>query len=172
MTIYIRNKSLLKIMKYYSNYSIIMKYLQYRNTMDNEFFPYLRYSAYLLLIPTMFYLYYKQYGFFLMLFIFSITSILRWSYVKNKLYQVLDHNYVKIVFMIALYSAIISATKCVMTSLLILGSMMNIVYFYCIGLYYDYYQNKKNVIFHMIVHLHTAFGFYLGSNHLMFFLEK
>lgn len=149
-----------------------MKYLEYRNKMDNEYFPYLRFSAYLFLIPTACFLYYKKYDFFIMLFILSLSSILRWTYVKIKLYQVLDHNYVKIVFMIALYSALISATKCVMTSLLIIGSMMNILIFYIVGVYYDYYQNKKNVIFHMIVHLYTAFGFYLGSNHLMFFLEK
>lgn len=144
-----------------------MNYLDYRNKMDKEYFPYLRYSAYLFLVPTSFYLYYKQYDFFIMLFLFSLTSILRWTYVKTKLYQIIDHTYVKIVFLVSLYSAVISSTKCILTSLLIIGSMMNIVLFYIVGLYYDYNKNKKNIIFHMLVHLYTMFGFTLGSNHLI-----
>ena len=149
-----------------------MKYVDYRNQMDIEYFPYLRYSAYLFLIPTVCFLYNKKYDLFFLLVIFSIFSILRWTYVKNKLYQNIDHNFVKVLFIIALYNTIISCVKCELTSLLILGCLINIFVFYYIGLFYDYYQNKKNIIFHMIVHLYTVFGFCLGINHFVSFLEK
>ena len=118
-----------------------MKYVDYRNQMDIEYFPYLRYSAYLFLIPTACFLYHKKYDLFLILVIFSLFSILRWTYVKNKLYQNIDHNFVKLLFIIALYNTIISCVNCELTSLLILGCLINIFVFYYIGLLYDYYQS-------------------------------
>ena len=120
-----------------------MKYLEYRNKMDDEYFPYLRISAYSFLVPTSFYLYYKKYDFFILLFILSLTSILRWTYVRSKLYQYIDHSFVKIVFIICLYSTLISCTKCVLTSILILGCLLNILIFYIVGVYYDFNHNKK-----------------------------
>ena len=148
-----------------------MKYLEYRNKMDIEYFPYLRYSAYLFLIPSACFLYYKKYDLFIILLLFSISSILRWTYVKIKLYQTIDHTYVKLVFLLSFYLAIMSIIKCELTSLLILGCMINIILFYLLGVYYDYNQNKKNVIFHMLVHLYTFFAFTLGSNHIFSFFK-
>ena len=144
-----------------------MKYLEYRNKMDIEYFPYLRYSAYLFLVPTVCFLYYKKYDFFLILVIFSLSSILRWTYVKIKLYQLIDHTYVKLVFISAIYHVLISFVKCDLTSLILLGCLMSVLIFYTIGVYYDYNKNKKNIIFHMLVHLYSVFGFTLASNHLI-----
>jgi len=149
-----------------------MKYLEYRNKMDIEYFPYLRFSAYLFLVPTSLYLYHKKYDFLIVLLILSLTSILRWTYVRSKLYQFIDHNYVKLVFLLSFYAAVISSTKCVLTSILILGSMMNIALFYTLGVYYDYIQNEKNVIFHMMVHLYTTFGLCLSSNHFISYYDN
>lgn len=149
-----------------------MKYLEYRNEMDIEYFPYLRYSAYSFLIPTSFYLYNKKYDFFIVLLILSLTSILRWTYVKSTIYQFIDHNYVKLVFLLSLYAVVISCTKCMLTSILILGSMINIALFYTVAVYYDYIQNKKNVIFHMMVHLYTTFGLCLSSNHFISYYDN
>ena len=149
-----------------------MKYLEYRNKMDIEYFPYLRYSSYLFLIPTACFLYYKKYDFFLMLIIVSLFSILRWTYVKINLYQYIDHSFVKIVFIICLYSTLISCTKCGFTSLLLFGCLLNILIFYIVGVYYDFNQNKKNVIFHMMVHLYTTFGLCLSSNHFISYYDN
>ena len=149
-----------------------MKYLEYRNQMDIEYFPYLRLSAYLFLIPTACFLYYKKYDLFIILLLFSITSILRWTYVKIKLYQYIDHTYVKIIFILSSFNALLSVINCELTSLLLVGCLINILVFYCIGLYYDYSHNKKNVIFHMLVHLYTAFGFSLGSNHFLSYYDN
>ena len=120
-----------------------MKYLEYRNKMDIEYFPYLRYSSYLFLIPTACFLYYKKYDFFLMLIIVSLFSILRWTYVKINLYQYIDHTFVKLVFIICLYSTLFSCTKCLFTSLLLFGCLLNILTFYIVGVYYDFNHDKK-----------------------------
>ena len=149
-----------------------MKYLEYRNKMDIEYFPYLRFSAYLFLVPTSLYLYHKKYDFFILLLILSLTSILRWTYVRSKLYQYIDHSFVKLVFIICLYSNLISCTKCVLTSILILGCLLNILIFYIVGVYYDFNQNKKNVIFHMMVHFYTTFGLCLSLNHFISYYDN
>ena len=148
-----------------------MKYLEYRNKMDDEYFPYLRFSAYLFLIPTACLLYYKKYDLFIIIVIFSLSSILRWTYVKNKFYQLIDHTYVKLVFISGIYHVLISFVKCELTSLILLGCLMSILIFYTIGVYYDYNKNEKNIIFHMLVHLYSVFGFTLGSNHFISYYD-
>ena len=67
-----------------------------------------------------------------MLIIVSLFSILRWTYVKINLYQYIDHSFVKLVFIICLYSTLISCTKCLFTSLLLFGCLLNILIFYIV----------------------------------------
>jgi len=149
-----------------------MKYLEYRNKMDIEYFPYLRYSAYLFLVPTACFLYYKKYDFFLIMILLSVFSILRWTYVKNKLYQYIDHNFVKLVFFYCLGNVLLSIVRCEMTSFLLFAYIMNVFLFYLLGVYYDYYKNKKNVIFHMIAHLYGVFAFVLASSHAISYYDN
>ena len=68
---------------------------------------------------------------------------------KNKFYQFIDHTYVKLVFISAIYHVLISFVKCELTSLILLGCLMSILIFYTIGVCYDYNKNKKNIIFHV-----------------------
>ncbi len=128
--------------------------------------PLLYVTSNFFIIPTLLSLYFERFDVFWMIFSVFITSLLRWGYGNEiKLYQYIDHSWVKIIFLHMVISAIyiinnhITDTE-VFKAYCLLGFLLNIMFFYSIELFvYESSCPMLCVSYHMIVHFYTCFGF-------------
>jgi hypothetical protein len=142
------------------------KYIEYRRYSDQEYYPLLKYSSYLFIIPTLCGFYLKKYTIsFAILFVW-ITSILRWTFTQNLVFQYIDHNYVKIIFFVSLYMTIlhiIDDNKNNVYYIFLIGILISVFFLFTIAVILDYNMSNKNIIFHMIMHLYSIFGFTIAA---------
>ena len=150
-----------------SNYEIFKK-------KDLLFQGYLFISSLLFVIPTLLALYFNNIRVFLMTLGITITSLLRWGYRENILYQYIDHNYVKLVFFYELLNVSIATDlydiyyltfdgNKEIKNTLIMYCLLNIAFFFIVALIFHYILHSHlNIIFHMIMHVYVVFSSFLG----------
>ena len=154
-----------------------MKYKNYKEFIkkDDGYQNYLLLSSCLFIIPSLLSLYFGHYIDFVIITMLLITSILRWGYRQNILYQYIDHNYAKLVFFYyilkftvgndlydAYYLNFNKNTEYI--NAYSVFHLINIVFFFILGLIYHYlFRSHYNVIFHMFVHLYSVFSISLNS---------
>lgn len=138
------------------------KYIQYRRYSEIEYYPFLKYSAFLFIIPALLGIYLKKYMMGFAVLLVWITSVLRWTYTQNLVIEYIDHNYVKIIFLVSLYMTILHLVdddKNSIYYIFILGIMISIFFLFTTAVIFDYNMSNKNIIFHMMMHLYSIFGF-------------
>ena len=145
------------------NYAIFRK-------RDLVFQGYLFISSLCFIIPTLVALYFKNIRIFVMTLGMTITSLLRWGYRENILYQYIDHNYVKLIFFYELLNVSIGTDlydvyyltfdkNKEIKNTIIMYCLLNIAFFFIIGLIFHYILHSHlNIIFHMIVHIYVIFS--------------
>ena len=130
------------------------KYLKYNYKCQSFLF----YSAFFLVIPTIYAISVGQYIFSFMTFILFITSILRWGYRQNDSYQYLDHTYAKFLPISATIASLFLSLKYEeYVFILILFISASVIFIIGMILHYKFY-NIKNNIFHMLVHIYAVFS--------------
>ena len=138
------------------------KYIQYRRYSELEYYPFLKYSAFLFIIPALCGFYFKKYVMGFSILLVWITSVLRWTYTQNLVFEYIDHNFVKIMFFFSLYMIIlhiIDDDKNKIYYIFLLGIIISIFLLFTFAVTLDYNMSNKNVIFHMIMHIYSIFGF-------------
>ena len=137
----------------------------YRTYLDQNHFYNLFYSSCLLCIPTLYTIYLNKLDHLFLVGGTCLTSMLRWGYPANIIFQNIDHNFVKLVFItnfIYIYKSINKHNKDYIYFLC--GCLLNILFFYGLATFAFHYKNDLNIIFHMMVHLYTLFGFIISSH--------
>ena len=137
---------------------------------DLVFQGYLFISSLLFIIPTILALYFKNIRIFLMSLSMTITSLLRWGYRENTLYQYIDHNFVKLIFFYELLNVTIATDlydiyyltfdhNKEIKNTLVMYCLLNIALFFVVSVVFHYiFHSHLNVIFHMIMHVYVVFS--------------
>lgn len=148
------------------------KYKNYREFLDETHFKNLSYSAFFILIPTLLSIYKNTLDHFIIIGSTFVTSILRWCNPSNNFFMILDHTYVKIVFLInCIYLPVSFNGKNDIYIYLCICSLLSILIFYVLACIAFNYENNLNIPLHMIVHAYTTFGFILTVLHYKSFYK-
>ena len=154
----------MEIVKYnYNCYNT--NYIKFRKNQE-ENYVFIYYSSHLFLLPAIYGLYKQNYHAWFISSTILITSLLRWKYINNTLYQYIDHNYVKIVFFLLLYTVFLNIMKNkydIFINYLLFSLLFNIVFYYLLGVFFDLICHNFNVIFHIIMHINVVFTTLLCS---------
>lgn len=137
----------------------------YRTYLEQTHFYNLFYSSSLLCIPTLYTIYLNKLDHLFLIGGTCLTSLLRWGFPANIIFQTIDHNFVKIVFItnfIYIYNSINKHNQEYIYFLC--GCLLNILFFYGLGTFAFYCNHDLNIIFHMLVHLYTFIGFMISSH--------
>ena len=130
------------------------KYLEYNDKCQ----AFLFYSAYFLIIPTIYAFSVGQYIFSFMSFCVFVTSLLRWGYRKNETYKYIDHTYAKFLPISATIASLFLSLKYEeYVFILILFVSASAIFITGMILHYKF-CNTKNNIFHMLVHVYAVFS--------------
>ena len=142
---------------------------------DDGYQNYLFISSCVFIIPSLLLLYNGLYIDFVIVTILLITSLLRWGYRKNILYQYIDHNYAKFVFFYYILKFSIGNDlydayylnfnkKIEYVNIFSIFYLLNVAFFFILGIIFHYILHSHyGIIFHMLVHLYSIFSFLLIS---------
>lgn len=142
----------------------MVKYASYREYLNDTHFHYLYYSAMTFIFPSLYSLYIHHFDHFLLQFTTFLTSILRWKYPKNTYFELIDHNYVKLVFLtniFYIYYSINEQNQLYIYFMILL--LLSAIIFYILGCIAFHCENNINIPLHMIVHLYTTCGFFVAT---------
>ena len=136
---------------------------------------YLYISSHFFLLPVFLAIYQDRYDILLISVSILITSILRWGNRTQVIYQYIDHNWVKIVFVYLLYSLFIMFYEFGISDIemvYILGMTFSICFYFLIEtiLYYMGYY-RWVIPFHLYVHFYSILSFILLLNYNYDFLK-
>ena len=124
----------------------------------------MQYSSFSFIIPALISLYYGKIDHFILQVLAWLTSIFRWGYPANILFQYLDSIVVKLIFLTNIYYTYKSKTnENDIMIYLIWAILITIFIYYIIGCVCFSHYNNKNIIFHMLVHIYTFVGFLLTT---------
>lgn len=140
------------------------KYLKH----NDKYQDFLLCTSYFLIIPPLFSLITGQYICALMTFILFVTSILRWGYRQNELYQYIDHSYAKFLPCATTFVAYILSFK-YEEYIIILWLFLSVCGIFFAGVIaHEKFMSIKNNVFHMYVHIYAVFSFCLfaGLNYI------
>ena len=119
---------------------------------------YLYVTSHFFLIPVFLSIYMERYDILWISTSVLITSLLRWGNPDKIIYQYIDHNWVKIVFLIALLSGVdifmLMNTNEVYI-LLYFGSVISVLFFWLIEFIFMVINLKLIVPLHMYVHFYS-----------------
>ena len=122
------------------------KYKSYREYLDKNYFNNLFYSACFYLIPTLIAIYKNYLDHFILMGGTFTTATLRWGYPSNKYFMIIDHIYVKIVyilyFLYAYYS--LNATNEIYIYFCIFYALVGLIYFF-LGSHLNSSQLDNNI---------------------------
>ncbi len=136
---------------------------------------YLYISSHFFLLPVFLAIYQDRYDILLISVSILITSILRWGNNTQVIYQYIDHNWVKIVFVYLLYSLFIMFYEFGISDIeivYILGITFSICFYFLIetiSYYMGYY--RWVIPFHLYVHFYSILSFILLLNYNYDFLK-
>lgn len=136
---------------------------------------YLYISSHFFLLPVFLAIYQDRYDILLISVSILITSLLRWGNRTKVIYQYIDHNWVKIIFVYLLYSLIIMFYEFGISDIemvYILGMPFSICFYFLIEtlLYYMGYY-RWVIPFHLYVHFYSILFFILLLNYNCDFLK-
>lgn len=136
----------------------------YRSIMNKNYFGYFFMSSFAFLIPPLCSIYMNNLDHFVLQLCVFITTFLRWGWRSNYWFMILDHTYVKVLFLFYCWLATQSYNKDnEIYVLLITGILLSIFVFFVLGVIAFKYENDLNVPLHMIVHVYSAFGFAISN---------
>lgn len=154
----------MEIVKYNYN-SYCNKYRLFRKN-DEKNYNFIYCSSHVFLLPSIYGLYKQNFCIWFFSSCILITSLLRWKYIHNNLYQFIDHNFVKVVFCLGLYTIFLDLMKNIhhtFINYILICLFVNIIFYYSLGVIFDLFCNKFDVIFHIIMHLNACFLLLLFS---------
>lgn len=126
-------------------------------------------SSHFFLLPVFLAIYQDRYDVLLISVSVLITSILRWGNPTQVIYQYIDHNWVKILFIYILYSSFITFYECEINDIEIvydLGIIFSICFFFLLeSLFYCMRCYKLVIPLHLYVHFYCALGFIIMLNY-------
>ena len=136
---------------------------------------YLYISSHFFLLPVFLAIYQDRYDILLISVSILITSILRWGNSTQVIYQYIDHNWVKIVFVYLLYSLFIMFYEFGISDIemvYILGMTFSICFYFLIEtiLYYMGYY-RWVIPFNLYVHFYSILSFIQLLNYNYDFLK-
>ena len=136
---------------------------------------YLYISSHFFLLPVFLAIYQDRYDILLISVSILITSILRWGNNTQVIYQYIDHNWVKIVFVYLLYSLFIMFYEFGISDIemvYILGITFSICFYFLIETILYCMEYYRLVIpFHLYVHFYSILSFILLLNYNYDFLK-
>ena len=136
---------------------------------------YLYISSHFFLLPVFLAIYQDRYDILLISVSVLITSILRWGNRTQVIYQYIDHNWVKIVFVYLLYSLFIMFYEFGISDIemvYILGMTFSICFYFLIETILYCMEYYRLVIpFHLYVHFYSILSFILLLNYNYDFLK-
>ena len=136
---------------------------------------YLYISSHFFLLPVFLAIYQDRYDILLISVSILITSILRWGNNTQVIYQYIDHNWVKIVFVYLLYSLFIMFYEFGISDIemvYILGITFSICFYFLIEtILYDMGYYRWVIPFHLYVHFYSILSFILLLNYNYDFLK-
>lgn len=136
---------------------------------------YLYISSHFFLFPVFLAIYQDRYDILLISVSVLITSILRWGNRTQVIYQYIDHNWVKIVFVYLLYSLFIMFYEFGISDIemvYILGMTFSICFYFLIETILYCMEYYRLVIpFHLYVHFYSILSFILLLNYNYDFLK-
>ena len=144
----------------------------YRDYLNDNYFHYLFYSATTFIFPSLYALYLNKIDHFLLFFLTFVTSILRWKYPKDETYLLIDHTFVKLVFMssiIYIYYSFNERNKFYMY--MMMAMLLSVIVFYVLGCIAFHYENDINIPLHMIVHIYSMTSWILATTIYKSFLR-
>jgi hypothetical protein len=132
----------------------------------NSLLPYCQYlymSSHFFLIPTFLSIYQERYDVLWIYVSVLVTSILRWGNPKVLIYQYLDHNWVKCIFVYLFVSwmyVIIENKNDFFHCLCIITILCSILIIFIIEwLFFLCFDTKLCIPLHMLLHFYTVIGF-------------
>ena len=136
---------------------------------------YLYISSHFFLFPVFLAIYQDRYDVLLISVSVLITSLLRWGNRTQVIYQYIDHNWVKIVFVYLLYSLFIMFYEFGISDIemvYILGMTFSICFYFLIETILYCMEYYRWVIpFHLYVHFYSILSFILLLNYNYDFLK-
>tara|TARA_A100001011_G_C13951771_1_gene691544 strand:+ start:74 stop:586 length:513 start_codon:yes stop_codon:yes gene_type:complete len=138
-----------------------MKYNKQHFICINHYYLYI--SSHYFLIPLFLCIYTNRYDLGFWILSILVTSILRWGNPTKELYQYIDHNWVKVIFMYFLISTIDMAMKNKMEMTIIVfifGILLSIliIWLFEYAVYMRYHHKRNWFIIHMLVHFYAIIG--------------
>lgn len=122
---------------------------------------YLYVTSHFFLIPVFLSIYMERYDILWLSTSILITSLLRWGNPDKIIYQYIDHNWVKIIFLFVFISGVdIFMTTNVdeMYILLYFGSIGSILFFWLTEWIFIFINTKLTIPLHMYVHFYSIIG--------------
>jgi hypothetical protein len=148
--------------------------MSYRDAMNDQYFGNFSISSLAFIIPPLCSVYTNSLDHFILQSCIFITTFLRWGWRDNEMYVLIDHTYAKIIFIYYCWCGIKSLRKDNELEILFgLGLLLSTCMYYILGVLAFENEKDVNVVYHMIVHAYSVFGFSLANfifeSHFSFF---
>ena len=138
--------------------------MNYRDEMNTKYFENLYVSSLWFVIPPLCSVYTNSFDHLILQTCIMITTILRWGWRENETYVMLDHTYAKIIYVYYCCNGIASLRKENELEIMFgMGLLLSTGVYYVLGLIAFEYEMDVNVVYHMIVHAYSVFGFALAN---------
>lgn len=122
---------------------------------------YLYITSHFFLIPVILSIYSNRYDILFFSLTILITSLLRWGYRNIIIYQYIDHNWVKLVyvyFIISIFHLIFYENYCFLTICFLFFLKLTILFIFILNMIISNFKNHLTIPLHMIIHFYSIFA--------------